>query len=173
MKLKMAVLAAGLVFGATILMAAAAAPPATAPAPGPEPAAATGADKWEYCEIHYSSQLRVARGAAGAWNAGGRGARGGGRGGPGGAGGAGGPGGAAAVVVQRVTIRWITGDDEVGATSWEDLGTKLKAPAAKKGASEAVRKLKVLNFLGKQGWELVSQQEAASSVWTFKRKVKK
>jgi hypothetical protein len=82
----------------------------------------------------------------------------------------------AAVAVQRTTMRWITGDDEVEATGWADLATKIKAPAAKKGASSDRQRLALLNYLGRQGWELVSQQRApalATGTWTFKRRVKK
>jgi hypothetical protein len=73
-----------------------------------------------------------------------------------------------------LSIRWITADDEIEAKSWEELGTKIKAPAAKKGAKTEVHRMKVLNYLGSQGWELVSNQSetALSSVLTFKRKVK-
>ena len=39
----------------------------------------------------------------------------------------------------------------------------------------AAQRMKVLNYLGSQGWELVSNKEETirSSVWVFKRKVKK
>ncbi len=80
----------------------------------------------------------------------------------------------AGVAVARVSIRWVTGDDEIEATSWEDLGAKIKVPPAKKGASAEAHKMKVLNFLGSQGWEMVSNQSelVSQSVLTFKRKVK-
>jgi hypothetical protein len=83
----------------------------------------------------------------------------------------------APLAVARIRATWITGDDEVEATSWADLATKIKAPAAKKGATAAAQKMKVLNHLGEQGWELVSYHQrgsiSGSDVWTFKRRVKK
>ncbi len=78
--------------------------------------------------------------------------------------------------VQRTTIQWSTGDEEVDATSWDDLATKLKILPAKKDAKTPVSKMKVLNYLGSQGWEMVSHHEPITSgatVWTFKRKVAK
>jgi hypothetical protein len=82
----------------------------------------------------------------------------------------------AGVAIAQVSIRWVTGDDEIEATSWEDLGAKIKAQPAKKGASPEAHKMKVLNFLGSQGWEMVSNQQeilsSAGSTLTFKRKVK-
>jgi hypothetical protein len=79
------------------------------------------------------------------------------------------------VAVARVTVSWITGNDEVEATSWNDLAAKMKAPQAKKGASAAAQNMKVMNHLGSQGWELVSPQQETvrSTIWTFKRKAKK
>src|SRR5262249_18973004 len=108
-----------------------------APAPAPK------ADRWEYAELQYTASSfrgwdaddpaaprpRGPRGGAD----GAGGGRGGGRGG-----GAGGPGGAAAQPDQpaqpvrpRTRVRWVTGDGEVEATSWEELASKLKAPEAK------------------------------------------
>jgi hypothetical protein len=85
----------------------------------------------------------------------------------------------AAVAVQRETVVWITEDEEVRATSWEDMATKIKAPAAKKNLTADGHKFRVLNRLGAEGWELVSHQRPdgpalrASESWTFKRKVTK
>ena len=73
-------------------------------------------------------------------------------------------------------IRLIIDGDETETSSWEDLATKIKAPAAKQDASPAVHKLRVFNQLGRGGWELVGQNRDTSSaddVWTFKRKVAK
>jgi hypothetical protein len=70
----------------------------------------------------------------------------------------------------------MNGDDEVEASGWEDLATKIKAPAAKKGATPDAHRMKVLNHLGRQGWELVSHHKLdgnGTAVWTFKRRVKK
>src|SRR5262249_13083563 len=103
--------------------------------------------------------------------AGGPGGAAGGRGGKGAAGAAGGP----AARVTRVTARLVTAEEEIEATSWEELATKLKAPAAQQGAKVAVHKSRVLNHLGAQGWELVPTggAELASSSMLFKRKVTK
>jgi hypothetical protein len=79
----------------------------------------------------------------------------------------------AARAVPRVSVRWVTPDDELDATGWEDLAKKMKLPPGKKDASEAVHRLRVLNSLGSAGWELVGQRQEASSadeVWTFKRR---
>jgi hypothetical protein len=121
-------------------------------------------DKWEYAELHYSLS-RV--GKAGKMGGGGFG--GGGLGGPGGGGNVQ-PGPAAMVVATKVTVRWITADDETEAEGWDGLATKLKAPAAGKDAKAATHKVKLLNHLGREGWELVSTD---GSVWTFKRKAAK
>jgi hypothetical protein len=149
--------------------------PAPAPAPGQ---GAKPAEKWEYAEIHHSS--RTFRGGDDELPPrGGRGARGGQGGFPGG----GAPGGGAlpaqpAQPAQparpRLTVRWVTGENEIEATSWEDLAAKLKAPEAKPGATTPVaHKLRVLNHLGSQGWEMVSAGTGTSGIWVFKRKVAK
>jgi len=61
------------------------------------------------------------------------------------------------------------------ASSWEDLAAKLKAPEAKSGATTvAAHRLRVLNHLGSQGWELISAGTGSTlSPWVFKRKVAK
>lgn len=138
-----------------------------APVPKPVP---KGADQWEYCELHF----RTAAAREGGW---GKGAGGG----PGGAGGAGGgPGGAAPVrqAPARVTTTHYlyTEDDRVAASSWEDLATKLKLPPAKKDATATSHKLRVLNHLGRQGWEMVpatGSESRLNTVYLFKRKVTK
>ena len=82
----------------------------------------------------------------------------------------------AAVIPARTTVRWVNADEEVEATSWEDMATKLKAPPAKKDTRDAVYRVKVLNHLGSQGWELAghtTEQFTGEDVWTFKRKVRK
>jgi hypothetical protein len=123
----------------------------------PEPA--RKGDRWEYAELHYSPG-RAAR--AGAW-----------QGGPGAKGGPGGnvqpaPGPARAKVAE--TARWVTGEGETEGEGWEGLAAKLKAPAAAKDAKPALHKVKLMNHLGREGWELVS---CDGSVWTFKRKAAK
>jgi hypothetical protein len=76
----------------------------------------------------------------------------------------------------RTTITWITADEEVETTGWEEMAKKLKAPAGKKKASEASHKLRVLNRLGADGWEVIAHRPSESfsgaEVWLFKRKVK-
>ena len=54
----------------------------------------------------------------------------------------------------QTTIRWITADEETETTSWDALAAKINAPAAKKGATEASHRVRVLNRLGMDGWEL-------------------
>ena len=64
--------------------------------------------------------------------------------------------------------------EEIETDTWEELGDKLKAPAAKKDAKDAAQRLRVLNHLGRQGWELVGRDKgdvAAITVWTFKRRL--
>jgi len=82
-----------------------------------------------------------------------------------------------AVAVRRTAVRWVTADEEVEVTTWDALAAKVKAPAAKKNATETTHRLRVLNALGADGWELVSHQRgevrSMPEVWTFKRRVKK
>jgi hypothetical protein len=74
--------------------------------------------------------------------------------------------------VRQTTVRWITAAGEVEATSWEELAEKLKLPPARSGViTPAAHRLRVLNHLGGQGWELVSGGTAATSL--FKRKITK
>jgi hypothetical protein len=141
---------------------------ATAPAP------AKPADKWEYAEIHYSSARNFRGGADELPRRGGRGDfRGGGA--PGGGAASAQPAPAAQPALRRLEdIRWISGDGEIVASSWEELASKLKASAAKPGAATpVVHKLRVLNHLGSQGWEMVSAGTSNTSPWVFKRKVAK
>lgn len=122
----------------------------------PEPAPKAG-ERWEYAELYYSSAATKGRGQAG---------------GPGGAGGVGGPGGAGGVVMPKrlaSSVRWVTEAGDLEAANWDDLATKLKMPAVK-DATAAALKVKVLNHLGRQGWELVS---STTTVMTFKRRVVK
>jgi hypothetical protein len=113
----------------------------------PVPITAPATDKWEYGEVVFGRN--PARGVA-----------------------AGQPAPPA-----QTAIRWVTSDDEVEAQSWEEMATKLKAPAAKMNLSPNTHKLRAFNQLGAEGWELVGHQKAdtprGTEVWTFKRKVKK
>jgi hypothetical protein len=89
--------------------------------------------------------------------------------------------------VRPASIRWVTGDGEVDGKSWEDLGSKLKAPQPTKEASADARRVQLLNHLGSEGWELVSQAggfgpttttkgtstrtSGTAGTWLFKRRV--
>jgi hypothetical protein len=156
---------AWLALGAAVVVLLHTGSPKAAPAP------AAPVEKWEYAEIVASSS--ILRGNFNRGGFGGRGGRGGGL--PG----AGGPGGGAAqpgVPVQprvRVaTIRWITAAGEVEATSWQELAEKLKLPPARSGVVTAAgHRLRVLNHLGGQGWEMVGG--SGTAIWTFKRKLTK
>jgi hypothetical protein len=137
--------------------------------PSPEPKAKAGAkagEQWEYAELQMSTLSdRAGKGMPAPVFG-----KGGAAGGPGGAAGGAGPGpaGLAAALARRTVVKWTTGDDELDGTGWDDLATKLKMPAAKDG--KPISKVKVLNHLGSEGWELVS---STGTVMTFKRKVKK
>jgi hypothetical protein len=75
---------------------------------------------------------------------------------------------------QGWAARWITADGIIEGTSWDDLGTKLKAPAAAKDAPTETHKLRILTHLGSEGWEMVAQdkgEKGGTTTWTFKRKV--
>jgi len=90
------------------------------------PALADKPVKYEFAELRY---VRTAGGG----NFGGgmpAGFPAGGVGGQGGRGPGGGFGGQAVPVV-TTTIRFCTGDDEIEASEWKELGDKLKAPGAK------------------------------------------
>jgi len=113
----------------------------------PEPA--RKGDRWEYAELHYSTLSMRAKGFANPVKGDG-------------------PVGPAPFKAKSKTT-WITGDGETEGDSWEDLAAKLKAPAAAKDARPAAHKVKFLNHLGAQGWELVSND---GNAMTFKRKAK-
>jgi hypothetical protein len=112
----------------------------------PAPAPAPGAqDKWEYCELQFANRERPVR-----------------------------PG--AAPVANPAVVRFVGPDgDELEAANWEEMAQKLKAPDAKKEATEATHRVRVLNQLGSQGWELISTRSESSisgnTTMTFKRKV--
>jgi len=71
-------------------------------------------------------------------------------------------------------IRWTTGEEEITFKSWEELADKLKAPA-KKDATVTQHKLRVLNQLGAEGWEMVehvgTDGTTGLATWTFKRRL--
>jgi hypothetical protein len=75
----------------------------------------------------------------------------------------------------NLTIRWATLDEEVTAESWEQLAEKLKAPPAKKDGGPNVHKLRVLNRLGADGWEMAEHTGTdgltSTANWVFKRRL--
>ena len=72
-----------------------------------------------------------------------------------------------------MTVRWTTGEEEIEAKEWEELGDKLKAPSPKKESPSGVHKLRVLNKLSADGWEILDRPagDPATGVWTFRRRV--
>jgi hypothetical protein len=81
-----------------------------------------------------------------------------------------------------LVIRWVVGEEETEAASWQELAEKLKVPTAKKDAPDATQRVRVFNHLGSDGWELVGTHKEDRSiggvptnidVWSFKRKVAK
>jgi hypothetical protein len=120
---------------------------ATRATPAPAPAGAS--DKWEYCEVQFTGRERPVRPP---------------------------PGGAPAPAANPAAVRFIGPDgEELEAATWEEMAQKLKAPDAKTEATEAAHRVRVLNQLGSQGWELVASRTEGSTLtgnttWTFKRK---
>ena len=82
-------------------------------------------------------------------------------------------------VVRQTMIRFATAEGEVEAASWQELATKLKAPEPKSGGTSAAsQRLRVLNYLGSQGWEVVSgggggAWSTSSSSLLLKRKARR
>jgi hypothetical protein len=83
--------------------------------------------------------------------------------------------------VQQYTAHWVTAEGDVKADTWKDLAEKLKAPAAKKAATEESHRLRVFNRLAADGWEFVGDRpghrskagELETEAWLFRRKVAK
>jgi hypothetical protein len=85
--------------------------------------------------------------------------------------------------VFRSAIDWISAEGFVRSYGWPAMADKLKAPElkrdlvknAEKDELEAIHRLRFLNHLGDQGWELVAHQrnERGESLWIFKRRVGK
>jgi len=128
----------------------------TAPALGDKPV------RYEYAELSYGRILPDQPQFGG-------GGRGGGQ--FGGQPGGGGPGGRV-----TTTIKWTTGEEEVEVQEWSQLGDKLKAPAPKKENPQAVHKLRVLNKLSADGWEMLDRPLGESRAfsatgWSFRRRV--
>ncbi len=57
----------------------------------------------------------------------------------------------------QTTIRWATAEELVEFKDWEELADKLKAPVAKKESPPTVHKLRVLNKLSADGWEMLDR----------------
>jgi hypothetical protein len=136
--------------------------------PGGPAAAQEKPAKYEYAELRFARTF----GGPGGFGGGPPGAFPGGPvpGLPGPAGVApGGPPGFAA----HTTVRWTTGEEELTFKDWEELADKLKAPSAKKDSPPTVHKLRVLNKLSADGWEVLDRPaaDAASGTWTFRRRV--
>jgi hypothetical protein len=82
------------------------------------------------------------------------------------------------------SIDWISREGFVRSYGWTAMADKLKAPELKKDVIkhadkdtekkelEGVHRLRCLNHLGDQGWELVSHErnnDNGESLWVFKR----
>jgi hypothetical protein len=85
------------------------------------------------------------------------------------------PGGAAPRPVPKTSVRLTTTEEEIECNDWAELADKLKAPAAKNADSPAMQKLRVLNRLGSDGWEIVEHVGtdglAGTASWILKRRV--
>jgi hypothetical protein len=71
-----------------------------------------------------------------------------------------------------MTIRWTSGAGELSVNGWEELAGKLKTKF-KKEETASSQKVQMLNALGAEGWELVSQNVGTTMATTliFKRRV--
>ena len=90
--------------------------------------------------------------------------------------GAGQPGGNFGPNPVRTLLRWTTGEEEVEVSEWSELADKLKAPAPKKESSENVHRLRVLNKLSANGWEMLDRSLGATpgtagSGFSFRRRL--
>lgn len=92
-------------------------------------------------------------------------------------------------VPATVTLRWITNEGEIDAKGWDELADKLKIKGFKKEGSTALQKIRMLNLLGGEGWELLEQtstspatsftdrgsksgfSSTANTTWLLKRRV--
>ncbi len=80
-------------------------------------------------------------------------------------------------------ISWITGDEVVIGDDWDTIAEKLKAQSIDQKLlndenlveNSVLKRIRVLNHLGKQGWELSPSESTTNSVtvrtWTFKRRL--
>jgi hypothetical protein len=92
-----------------------------------------------------------------------------------------------AAAPQPPTIRWLAGMDEVDFKGYAEFAEKFKIANFKKEASVNVQRLQLLNYLGSEGWELMSATGTTATgfpsgrgtgpgtttpmVFTFKRRV--
>jgi len=86
------------------------------------------------------------------------------------------PGAAQARPIETTKVRWTTADEDVEADGWDELAAKLKAPAAKKEASDSQHQLRVFNRLGADGWEFYERSTGNRGLgnmtaWSFKRRL--
>jgi hypothetical protein len=75
-----------------------------------------------------------------------------------------------------VPVRWTTGDEEIEVEEWSELADKLKAPTPKKESPQGVHKIRVLNTLSADGWEMMDQpltdtRLAGVMGWSFRRRL--
>jgi hypothetical protein len=86
---------------------------------------------------------------------------------------------AGGVGADSVTVKWITADQTIEAKGWDEIGDKIKVPTIKDEAPAAQRKMRMLNRLGSDGWEMVDHRSTSNNInndygidhWTFKRRV--
>jgi hypothetical protein len=73
-------------------------------------------------------------------------------------------------------MHWVTAEEDIEADNWADLATKLKAPAAKKTATDESHRFRVFNRLAADGWEFVGHRakegRSGAEGWLFKRRAK-
>jgi hypothetical protein len=70
-----------------------------------------------------------------------------------------------AAVPPSMTVKWVSGSGEMTVRSWEELAEKLKLLGFKTEGSAALQKIRMLNALGGEGWELMEQQQSTSSAF--------
>jgi hypothetical protein len=79
--------------------------------------------------------------------------------------------------VRQVTANWYTAAGAVEAKEWKDLGDKLRAPGAKDDASPLALRLRVLDRLGADGWEVYEHERPANGfggsteTWMLRRRL--
>ena len=76
-------------------------------------------------------------------------------------------------VIPFISARFSTSDEEIEGNSWEDLANRLKAPSPKKESPATVHKLRVLNKLNADGWEVIERTGLAVTpmIWSLRRRV--